>query len=103
MRGLASREETIRRLRELVTGRRRRKKGKNGKTTVVVAEVADDLFLKAFKEVADRGFGKAVQPLEHGGPEGGPIPIESPAELRERITRELAGIASRKGARANRC
>jgi len=84
MRGVASRPEALKRLRKLAGASK---------------DVSDEVFLKAFKEAADRGFGKAVQPLEHGGPDGGPIPIASPAELRERVARELTGIATRKGAR----
>ncbi len=55
-----------------------------------------ELFLKAFKETADRGYGKPAQAVELSGPDGGPIPLETPAEVRERVRRELAGIAARK-------
>src|SRR5712672_99319 len=53
MRGLASRKAVMNRLRQLTSGAK---------------SVSDDVFLKAFKEVTDRGYGKAVQPLEHSGP-----------------------------------
>ena len=81
MRGVVDRQETIARLKRLAGA---------GKT------VSDETFLRAFKEAADRGYGKAVQPLEHTGPEGGPIPLDTPAATRERILRELAGIAARR-------
>src|SRR5690242_13327191 len=35
----------------------------------------DAIFLKAFAEVADRGFGKAPQSIEHTGADGGPIQL----------------------------
>lgn len=57
-----------------------------------------DLFLRAFKETADRGYGKPAQAVELSGPDGGPVPLETPAEVRNRIRRELAGIAARKRA-----
>lgn len=62
------------------------------------AKVPDDMFLRAFKEITDRWRGKAVQPLEHAGPEGGPIPIASADELREQIARRLAGLTADGGA-----
>ena len=80
MRGVASRTETIRRLRKLAGGA----KG-----------VADEIFLKAFKECADRGYGKAVQPLEHAGPDGEPLPLETADRALGLILGELAGIAAR--------
>lgn len=83
MRGIASRRAALERLKKLTSGSRK---------------VSDDVFLKAFKEVTDRGYGKAVQPLEHSGPDGEPIPIDTADGARERIARELAGIAARKRA-----
>ena len=80
MQGIVSRDEAVRRLAQLASGEK---------------TVSDEIFLKAFKESADRGYGKAVQPLEHAGPDGGPIPLESPEQARDRITRELDGIAAR--------
>ena len=83
MRGIVSRKTVVERLKKLTGGS---------------AKVTDDVFLKAFKEVTDRGYGKAVQPLEHSGPDGDPIPIETADGALGHILRELDGIATRKRA-----
>jgi len=83
MRGIVSRKAVADRLRKLTSGS---------------AKVTDDVFLKAFKEVTDRGYGKAVQPLEHSGPDGDPIPVETADGALGHVLRELAGIAGRKRA-----
>lgn len=83
MQGIASRADAITRLRKL-TGTNK--------------SVSDEVFLKAFKESADRGYGKAVQPLEHSGPDGDPIPVDTADQALRLILSELAGIASRKRA-----
>ena len=80
MRALASRPAVMTRLKKLLG---------------TSAKVPDDVFLKALKEVADRGYGKAVQPVEHAGPEGGPIPLATPDEIRGEIARELDRLAAR--------
>lgn len=90
------RNEFVREMQSMVwqpAARRRLKK------ILTSAKTSDDVFLKAFKEVADRGHGKAVQPLEHAGPDGGPIPLEGGDDARARIARELDGIASRRRAK----
>lgn len=84
MQRLASRDETLERLNQLTDKRR---KGKGG--------VTDDLFLRAFKEVADRGYGKPAQPVEHTGPDGGAIQFEDARTARESIARELTGVKAR--------
>lgn len=86
MRGIADRPSVVKRLKHL-TGPRG--KGANA--------VPDDVFLKAFKEVADRGYGKPAQPVEHTGADGGAIQFETAADARERIARELTGIHARGG------
>ncbi len=83
MQRIASRPETIRRLRKL---------------TGTAKSVSDEVFLKAFKEAGDRGYGKAVQPLEHSGPDGDPIPVDTADQALRLILGELAGIATRKRA-----
>lgn len=83
MRALASRPAVMQRLKKLLGTSK---------------QVPDDVFLKALKEVADRGYGKAVQPVEHAGPEGGPIPLATPDEIRGEIARELDRLAARAGA-----
>lgn len=83
MRGLASRRAVMDRLRTLTGGSKK---------------VSDDVFLKAFKEVTDRGYGKAVQPLEHSGPDGEPIAVETADRALQRILSELGSIATRKRA-----
>ena len=93
MQALASKDEALEYLDELLT----KPKGR-GKTKV---GADPQTFLKAFKETADRGYGKAVQPLEHGGPDGGPIPIVDGNALVDRLARALAGIAKRSGATAD--
>lgn len=80
MRALACREDVLRRLKRLLSGSRK---------------VSDDVFLRAFKEVADRGYGKPAQPVEHMGPDGGAIQYETAAEARERVARELIAIRGR--------
>src|SRR5690348_12008146 len=80
MRALASREDVLRRLTRLLSGSRK---------------VSDDVFLRAFKEVADRGYGKPAQPVEHTGPDGGPVQYETAAEARKHVLRELGGIGTR--------
>ena len=80
MRALACREDVLRRLRRLLSGSRR---------------VSDDVFLRAFKEVADRGYGKPAQPVEHTGPDGGAIQYETAADARAHLVRELGGIGTR--------
>lgn len=85
MREIASRQEAIERLRTLT--------GPAPSSCEIASD--DGTFLKAFKEAADRGYGKAIQPIEHGGPDGGPIPIGDPGALREFIARQLDGIAAR--------
>jgi hypothetical protein len=82
MAGIASRDDAIDRLTRLTSSDE---------------GVTDDIFLKAFKDAADRGYGKAIQPLEHSGPDGGPIPLESPAEARNRVARELTRLADKAG------
>lgn len=57
-----------------------------------------ETFLKAWKEAADRGFGRSTQKQELSGPEGGPIPYEHVDSPREHIERELARIAARRAA-----
>lgn len=84
MQRMASRDETLERLDQL-TGKRR--KGTAG--------VTDDLFLRAFKEVADRGYGKPAQPVEHTGPDGGAIQFEDARTARESLARELTGVKAR--------
>lgn len=87
MQAIASKDETLAYLDELTTKARGRGKSRAG---------ADpQTFLKAFKETADRGYGKAVQPIEHAGPDGGPIPLADAAALREFLARQLVGIAAR--------
>lgn len=81
MRGIADRPAVIERLTKLTDSSRR--------------QVGDDVFLKAFKEVADRGYGKPAQPVEHTGADGGAIQFEDARTAREAITRELAGLKSR--------
>ena len=84
MRGIADRPDVLARLKKLT--------GPRGKGA---AAVPDDVFLKAFKEVADRGYGKPAQPVEHTGADGGAIQFETAADARERIARELTGIHAR--------
>lgn len=81
MRALASRKDVVARLRKLT--------GKSKK-------VSDELFLKAWEKITDRGYGKAVQPLEHSGPDGEPIPVETADKALGLVLSELAGIAARK-------
>lgn len=81
MRGISSRKEVIARLRKLT-----------GKSKTV----PDELFLKAWEKITDRGYGKAVQPLEHSGPDGEPIPVETADKALGLVLSELAGIAARK-------
>ena len=82
MRGIADRPDVLKRLKKL---------------TGTAKSVGDDVFLKAFKEVADRGYGKPAQPVEHTGADGGAIQFETAADARERIARELTGIHARGG------
>jgi hypothetical protein len=84
MQGIADRPEVLKRLTHL-TGPRR----------TGSAAVPDDVFLKAFKEVADRGYGKPAQPIEHTGADGGAIQFEDAASARAAIARELAGVQTR--------
>lgn len=70
MQRLASRHETLRRLEAELDSEDPR------------------VFLKAFAEVADRGYGKALQPLEHSGFEG--IPDEQVEARVMEIVREAA-------------
>jgi hypothetical protein len=60
MQALATREDVLRRLEHLLG---------DGAT-------APDVFLRAWKEVADRGYGRANQTVEHTGSDGGPIQHE---------------------------
>jgi hypothetical protein len=80
MRAIADRAVVLTRLRKLTS----------------TANTDDELFLKALKETADRGYGKAAQGIELAGPDGGPIPIASAAEIRDGIARDLASLAARR-------
>lgn len=50
----------------------------------------------AVKEILDRGYGKARQPLEHTGAEGGPIETQSTLNVSSLSTEVLAEIMAAK-------
>jgi hypothetical protein len=51
--------------------------------------------MDAARELADRGYGKAVQAVEMSGADGSPIQFQ---EVRESLASKLAGLAARSGA-----
>ena len=87
MREIASSPEAIARLKSLAAPP---VPGEGGRYTD-----DDSAFQKAFREAADRGYGRPVQPHELGGPDGGPIPIADVSGLRKRVAGDLARIAAR--------
>lgn len=45
----------------------------------------------AIREIYDRAFGKSTQPLEHSGPDGGPIEVETPVWVIRKAAIETDG------------
>lgn len=52
--------------------------------------------VSAVKEILDRGFGKAAQPLEHTGSDGGPVEIANTLNVASLSTEALAEIMAAK-------
>jgi hypothetical protein len=64
--------------------------GPNARTEIAPDQV---LQLAALRELNDRILGRPRQSLEHSGPDGGPIHVQSPPDAQERARRALALLA----------